>query len=451
MGRWITKMSCLACLFACSACAEAVDEPQPSTQTTSAALNSGVEQQLRQKVAQLGGTSTFVLPKSNQFNKIPQDPKNPLNAAKVKLGKLLMHETGMGVKNVQPEGYQTYSCATCHHADAGFQAGRRQGIGEGAEGFFTRSKRASYDEFKLDVQPVRSPSILNGAYQEVMLWNGQFGATGPNAGTQAQWTPSTPKAKNFLGFQGLEIQAIAGMEVHRLSFVDSPLVNNNKYKKLFKRAFKGQPSQRMTDLNAALAIAAFERTVLANDSSWQKWLRGKPNAMSEAQKRGALLFLGKANCVSCHTGPALNSMSFHALGMGDFGGADILGAGRTNPESLGRGGFTQDPNDMFKFKTPQLYNLIDSPFYGHGGTFTSIRQVLEYKNQAVPQRTVPASQMAAEFVPLGLTTSELDDLEAFVTWGLYDPKLSRYEPGKLPSKLCLPNNDDQSRQDLGCD
>lgn len=422
-------------------------------QALSAQKSASLDKQLKQALGAHGGKNAFKLPKRNQLSKIPQDPANPLNKDKVKLGELLMHETGMGVENVRAQGALSYSCASCHHADAGFQAGRRQGIGEGGEGFFVRSKSQSYDAFELDVQPVRSPSVLNGAYQKVMLWNGQFGATGPNQGTQAQWTAGTPKESNFLGFEGLEIQAIAGMGVHRLSFMGSALTQNQTYIKLFDKAFKDQPrDQRMSDQNAGLAIAAFERTVLADKSPWQEWLSGKKSAMSEAQKRGALLFFGEANCVACHSGPALNSMSFHALGMNDLEGPDILGEGSTNPERLGRGGFTQNPDDLYKFKTPQLYNLVDSPFYGHGASFGSVREVLEYKNQGVAQNPiVPSGQLAAEFVPLGLSSSQLDDLQDFIEHALHDPELGRYEPGELPSGLCTPHNDAQSRLDLGCD
>ena len=68
------------------------------------------------------GIQHFILPESNQYELIPQDPKNPITAAKVKLGKFLFHETALGGDARYPEGMHTYSCATCHHADGGFQA-----------------------------------------------------------------------------------------------------------------------------------------------------------------------------------------------------------------------------------------------------------------------------------------------------------------------------------------
>lgn len=448
--------------FTLSACGEQLDaQPEDAgveLETQEQALGQGLERillgnQLRQQLQSHGGTQAFVLPYSTDLNSIPQDPLNPLNHFKVRLGELLFHETAMGVNPKRAEGYQTYSCAACHFAGAGFQANMVQGIGEGGQGVSMRTQSPTYDELELDVQPIRSPSVMNTAYQKVMLWNGQFGATGPNVGTEAQWTPGTPKAVNSLGFEGLESQAIAGQGVHRLSFVQSPMAQNPQYRALFNLAFANLPaSERITDVNAGLAIGAYERTILANKAPWQRWLRGQPNAMSVQELRGAKLFFGKANCVACHTGPALNSMSFYALGFNDLSGPGVFGEAVNNPDRLGRGGFTGRPEDMHKFKTPQLYNLTDSPFFGHGASKRSVREVIEYKNAAIAENAiVPATQLAAEFQPLGLTSGEMDDLTAFIEGALYDPSLDRYQPNRLPSGLCTPVNDPLSRIELGCD
>ena len=58
-----------------------------------------------------------------------------------------------------------------------------------------------------------------------MLWNGQFGATGPNEGTEASWGEGTPKFNNHLGYQGIETQAIAGLTVHRMG-IDMDFVSS---------------------------------------------------------------------------------------------------------------------------------------------------------------------------------------------------------------------------------
>lgn len=407
------------------------------------------------------GEAAFVLPLANDYSSIPQDPRNPITAEKVALGRMLFHETGLLISPKQSQGRETASCASCHHVAAGFQAGRIQGVGEGGMGFGSagegRFNDPSYQLAELDVQPIRSPSALNVAYQDLMLWNGQFGGDpfGPNAGTQSSWTVGTPKITNILGYMGPETQAIAGLAVHRLAPIEGGLCDTNPvYESMFKAAFPtGGPYRPDFELReqAGLAIAAYERTLLASQAPFQRWLRGERGAMTAQQKRGGALFFGKAQCVNCHTGPALNSMTFHALGMPDLpedhGG--VYGTVRDKGEVKGRGGFTGRDEDMFKFKVPQLYNLKDSPFLGHGGTFGSVREVIVYKNNAVKAAAhVPDSQLSPWFRPLGLTEAEIDDLTAFVEDGLRDPGLHRYVPESLPSGLVFPNNDPLSRTQL---
>ncbi|MEM6263549.1 MAG: cytochrome c peroxidase, partial [Bacteroidota bacterium] len=349
------------------------------------------------------GKSAFVLPAASNFSAIPQDPKNPITADKVGLGKLLYHETGMAINPINPRSVYTYSCASCHHVAAGFQAGRMQGIGEGGLGFGDfgegRDKDPMYDPDSLDVQPIRTPSALNVAYQKLMLWNGQFGATGANIGTEAQWTEGTPKAVNRLGYEGVEIQAIAGMGVHRLGLDDKWVVDMD-YKEMFDKVFASVPEDQRYDAEyAGLAIAAYERTLLPNQAPFQKWLKGDRAAMNEQEKRGAILFFGKANCVSCHTGPALNSMEFYALGMPDLDGPGIYGPGGDDMGARkGRGGFTGKQEDEYKFKVPQLYNLREAGPLGHGGNFYTVEEVIRYKNMGIPQQTdVPTENLAEEF------------------------------------------------------
>ena len=145
-------------------------------------------------------------------------------------------------------------------------------------------------------------------------------------------------------------------------------------------------------------------------------------------------------------------MAFYALGMNDlYQKPGTINADVNSVGNKGRGGFTQNAEDMFKFKVPQLYNLKDSPFYGHGASFTTIEEVINYKNNAVAENTnVPAGQLATEFVPLNLSTEEVANLKAFLETALYDANLARYEPSTLPSGNCFPNNDTQSQTDLNC-
>lgn len=428
---------------------------RPDEDTTSA-LDQELDEVL-QTASNGAGRSFFRLPASDDYAAIPQDPKNPITRAKVELGRMLFHETGLGLEPAQAIGQGRFSCASCHFASAGFQAGRFQGIGEGGVGFGLngegRERDINYTVTNMDVQPIRSPSALNAAYQELMLWNGQFGGVGMNIGTEHAWTAGTPKENNHLGFHGIETQAIAGLKVHRLKAVMS-FIENVGYRPFYDAAFPNVPaSERYTAVTTGLAIAAYERTILANQSPWQLWLSGQSNAMSETEKAGAILFFGKAQCASCHTGPALNNMNFHALGMKglDECPEPVFKTPFNAPEHLGRGGFTGRAEDMHKFKTPQLYNLADSPFYGHGASMRSIRQVVEYKNRALPENpNVPLDRLDPYFAPLGLSDQEISDITAFLAKSLRDADLKRYQPGSVLSGQCFPFNDPLARAQLGC-
>ena len=405
-----------------------------------------------------GSTQFFKFPESDDFDAIPQDPKNAITSEKVMLGKLLFHESGLGVNPTKGFGKGTFSCASCHFAGAGFQAGRFQGLGEGGIGFGVngegRMKGPLYNGDEVDSQPVRTPSAMNGADQKNMLWNGQFGATGANLGYENQFTEGTPKEANNLGYEGLEIQAIAGLGVHRLK-VTGDVVTELGYREMFDAAFSDfDEDERYSQETAGLAIAAYERTLLANQAPFQKWLGGDKLAMSESEKRGAILFFDKAECVACHTGPALNTNDYYALGMKNLDQCpeEVFNANPMSGGNLGRGGFTGEEKDNYKFKVPQLYNLSDSPFYGHGSSMRSIRKVIEYKNLAIPENAeVPLGQLAFEFVPIGLTQPEIDDLTAFVKNALYDPNLLRYQPETVNSGNCIPVSDPLASNQLGCD
>jgi cytochrome c peroxidase len=410
---------------------------------------------LEKRLELLFGTKeALILPSANDYNAIPNDAKNTITAAKVELGKFLYHETSLGKNPMKEEGMSTYSCASCHHAAAGFQSGILQGIGEGGIGFGIhgegRVKSPNYLESEIDVQPIRSPSVLNVAYQDVMLWNGQFGGVGTNQGTDANWTVDTPKAVNSLGFEGVETQAIAGIEVHRL-VIDKDAIMSSSYKSLFDAAFPSDTEEtRYTKINAGLAIAAYERTILPNEAPFQKWLNGDDSAMSDKELEGAMLFFEKGQCYTCHSGPGLNGMGFHALGMKDLAGENILTV-IDDATKKGRGGFTGNPNDDYKFKTPQLYNLKDVNFFGHGGSFNTVKDVIAYKNNAQHENTeVSADKLSELFVPLSLTEDEIDLITLFVEKSLYDANLMRYQPSSLPSGNCFPDADPQASEDMGC-
>ncbi len=407
------------------------------------------------RAAPTGNKDFFLLPDETDFSAIPQDPANPLNPAKVELGKMLFYETGLGLIPQHPEARNTYSCASCHIPDAGFMPGRAQGIADGGAGFgFNgegRSKLVFYHDNEPDVQGARALSVCNVAFVTNTAWSGKFGGTHVNAGTEAQWKDDAEI--NHEGLLGVESQTIAVQSVHRM-LIDAAVADSLGYKDIFDAAFPQVPAgQRYSSRTLAFALSAYLRTLIPSRAPFQDWLRGNESAMSDAEKRGAILFFSKAGCYKCHNGKAFqNATHFYAVGVKDlFETGQAIRTDVHDERNLGRGGFTKRPEDMYKFKVPQLYNLFGGSHFFHGSSKRSLRDVVAYFNAGVPENPrVPAQQLAGQFHPLDLSPQEVDDLVLFLERSLFDREMSRFVPTSLPSGNCFPNNDIQSRQDLGC-
>ena len=119
--------------------------------------------------------------------------------------------------------------------------------------------------------------------------------------------------------------------------------------------------------------------------------------------------------------------------------------------NLGRGGFTGRDEDMFAFKVPGIYNASDAPFYFHGASKRTLEELVDYKIAAQAENdNVGQERISDKFLPLDLNEEEKAQLLLFLEKSLRDPDLERYQPDSVLSGNCIPNNDPQSRADLGC-
>jgi cytochrome c peroxidase len=401
----------------------------------------------------------YMLPEGSTLVGIPAGIGNPLTEEKVNLGKLLFYETALGRDAIQAGNLRTFSCASCHVPESGFTSGSAQGIADGGAGFGEfgqgRIMDTDYQEEEIDAQGARPLSMIGVAYVTNSTWSGRFGARGANAEVQEIWGVFDPATEvNNLGLDGLEAQNIGGTVTHRMS-TDEYLLDTLGYRRLFDRAFPDfEGDAKYGRVAMSFALSAYLRTLLPDEAPWQEWLRGDKDALTNNQKEGAKLFFGKAGCYRCHNGPALNGNTFHAVGVRDLcdipGGA--LRTGIDDARNLGRGDFTRRDEDLFKFKVPQLYNVKDMPFYFHGSSHTDLREVVEYFNAGVIDNDrVPAANVSDFFHPLNLTDTEVNNLTEFLAEGLHDANMQRYVPQRVLSGNCFPNNDEQSRTDMGCE
>lgn len=137
------------------------------------------------------------------------------------------------------------------------------------------------------------------------------------------------------------------------------------YQKQFQLIFGGGASLQ----HIAEAIAAFERTIVSQNSAFDKYVMGENNAMDEGAVRGMGLFRGKARCILCHNGPNFTDNQFHNLGVPQEGPLK---------EDLGRFNVTRLERDKGAFKTPTLRSISETAPYMHDGVFKTLVEVVDF-------------------------------------------------------------------------
>jgi len=146
------------------------------------------------------------------------------------------------------------------------------------------------------------------------------------------------------------------------------------YRIMFEAAFK-KPIGQLGFQHAARAIAAFEAEAFGyDDSPFDNYLRGDNSALRPKEKRGAILFFGKANCAECHTGTLLTDQEHYNIGVPQ------LGPGKAPFPGLDVGRFTEtlDPQDRYRFRTPPLRNVTETGPWMHNGAFNSLEDAVRH-------------------------------------------------------------------------
>ncbi len=224
------------------------------------------------------------------------------------------------------------------------------------------------------------------------------------------------------------------------------------------------------------ALAEFQMSNTYANAPLDQFARGARRALTPQQKRGALLFFEKTQCVACHTVAGQSNEMFsdfgnHVAGIpqiapkafglkpggnplnpDDFPG-NVLFAGPNQDEDFGLEELTGDPVDRYRFRTSPLRNLELQPAYFHNGAFTRLEDALRYHvntlsmaptydpaaagvNADLTVRRGPSGPVLQRLDPrivalgnLQLSQQEFADLLAFVRDGLLDP-------AALPANVC---------------
>jgi cytochrome c peroxidase len=162
-------------------------------------------------------------------------------------------------------------------------------------------------------------------------------------------------------------------------------------------------------------------------------MRGDPLALGAEEQAGAALFVGKAACDVCHSGPFLSDQKFHNVGLHpdftffvepiyDAGAAEGLAAARLDPLNVQSAFSDGDdgrqaglPADLTAltgaFRTPSLRCVSRRPSFMHTGQFRSLEDVVIFFNEGGNPDGYPGT---SENVPRGLSASERSQLVAFL-------------------------------------
>ncbi len=326
-------------------------------------------------------------------------------------------------------GNKDVACATCHHPVLASTDGLRLSIGSGGSGLGAGRRLGSGRQFTAR----HSPDLFERARQEwrVFFWDGrlqknkderwqarsvqgveiplpaggQFPADLPGAAIQS-WLP--PLARVEMRGQVhhtpaglLNDRAWDGSENELASLADQDLMGLWRglqrrvlaipaYASAYRLAAEKQLSLSGVEKEASetsafmrvtgQALSAFMQVAFAaDDTAWDQFLSGADEALTPAQKRGALLFYGRAGCGHCHSGSLFSDQQFHNIGVMPYAAALLPGS----QQDLGRFLLTRRLADRYAFRTPPLRNVALTGPYFHNGSVQNLREAIDWHRRPV--------------------------------------------------------------------
>lgn len=398
-----------------------------------------------------------------------------LDNRKIELGRLLWFDTIGGLNNDN-------TCGGCHSPTNAF--GDTQSIAIGINNNLIVGPHRTGPRNQR-----RTPIIINAAFYPTLMWNSRFASLSGNPFDNSSGFSFPPPEQLTLSYLPhlLDAQAfippterveVAGFDFPGDNFAIRAEVLNRlnavpEYRKLFGKIFPAVKNGAPIDFDMfGAVIAEFEFSLVFANAPIDQFARGQENAMTEGQKRGALLFFGRAGCVECHrvsgnSNEMFSDFSQHVVGVpqiapqaGNPSAGNVTFDGPDQNEDFGLEQITGNPNDRYMFRTSPLRNAAMQPAFFHNGAFTriedAIRHHLDVKASVNSYNTTSAFVAADLRGPLGpmapvlarldpllvnsvqLNTDEFSDLVDFVKNGLLDERakpenLRKLVPRSVPS------------------
>lgn len=302
---------------------------------------------------------------------IPFPERNPYSAAKAELGRTLFFDPILS-------GARDRSCASCHDPQLAWGNGRARALrGDGGD------------------MALRSPTLLNIAWAD-----GKLGCDGKFEDLESvAFAPITGPANMNLAEQEA-IGRLAGDPAYLRAFAEAfPSGAENSGANDSGANNAGTANEpAVSRARIENALATFQRLIVSEPSSFDRWVAGEEAAIGTAAKRGFDLFTGKANCAACHEGWTFTDGSFHDIGTARD---EDIGRGRLFPNSVAL---------RYAFKTPTLRDVGKRAPYMHDGSVATLAAVIELYDKGGIDRP----SRSREIRPLDLTPAEKSDLLAFL-------------------------------------
>lgn len=231
----------------------------------------------------------------------------------------------------------------------------------------------------------------------------------------------------------LQEQALGPIEAHNEMAMDAKelpkkLMKYRAYRALFKEAYG---TDNITFKQVADALAAFQNTISSRRSRFDRFVDGEYKYLSDQEIKGLHLFRTKARCMNCHYGEYFTDEQFHNIGLTYY---------KRKFEDLGRYHVTKNPDDVGKFRTPSLRDIMSTGPWMHNGLFWDITGLLNMYNSGMQMNSATAEQKANDpmypvtdplMKALKLNAQEIQDIAAFLqAITATDYKMRR--PDKLP-------------------
>ena len=345
---------------------------------------------------------------------LPRDfvapPDNPQTQEKVELGRLLFWDPILS-------GNQQVACATCHHPDFGYAEDLALSIGVDGAGLGSDRRFVSPDPIPFVKR--NSQTVLNTAFNGIDLEGGYDPAAAPMFWDDRARGLEAQSLLPILTFE--EMRGHAYPEEDAVDTVVARLQGIPEYRSLFAEAFEGENTVSAENLGKALA--AFQRGLIANNSPYDRYMRGETDAMTRLQIQGMRRF-EQVGCINCHNGPMFSDYELHVLGIRD---------NRLLAES--DSGAIEQP---YAFRTPSLRNLAYTAPYMHNGLFATLEDVVEFYDDVGDRDERNVNLDRSQIDPLIRTLDDPDDHEreliAFLN-ALNDDVFDRKIPDRVPSGL----------------